>query len=371
MKSKISVKTILLFTALFILGTMILGFYSCSGNTTPVSPQLIDEFTDEALVPADVSTTINNGDGTITIVDENGDMTTITTPGTTITMEDGTTIITYTVIMGEDGNLTIIDPREVTAAGSGNLVDDLIYLEFSSFVQDGELWTGNVRVVNNSSSLLQFPRAVFGNYAGTGLSSQSSEFSQVNFIDILVNPDIYFGLYRNDAIQATAYPAIFIADEDENYTVDPAGFAEHEITIRLNPETVSEQYFEVNLAYQMAPVQTDTGVLDDEIRKGVPLGIDIEFVEFDEVSRITITVDVDLDFDFGIMPVRVEESLYGDIYTFTFSGFNGFEQPVYTGVINWNPIEDGPINVMAYFPQGLAMRAYSDSFMDFTTLTPE
>ena len=67
MESKISVKTILLFTALFILGTMILGFYSCSGSTTPVSPQLQEDFTEDIIVPPDGLTTIVNEDGTITI----------------------------------------------------------------------------------------------------------------------------------------------------------------------------------------------------------------------------------------------------------------------------------------------------------------
>lgn len=370
MEPKISVKTILLFTALFILGTMILGFYSCSGNTTPVSPQLTEEFTEEILNPADGVTTIVNDDGTITIIDSDGDTTT-TTPGTTITMDDGTTITTYIVTIDAEGNLIIIDAREGAAEpGDSEVVSP--FLEFSTFVQDGELWTGNAIITNNSSDLaLHFPRIAFVVYGESIVSGgvEWSRFNTVNFLDALVNPDIYFGLYRDREIPAVAYPTIFIADEDESYTIDPGEVAEHEITVRFDPD--APQFFEVNLFYQAVTVSSPSDALIGEIWDDVPLGIDIEFVEYiDEVSRIAITLDANLYGGLDILPVIVEESLYGEVATFVFYEYNEFDQPVYTGEIRWNPAEDGPINVMAYFRLSPEFGISADSFMDFTTLTP-
>ncbi len=375
MESKISVKTILLFTALFILGTMILGFYSCSGNTTPVSPQLTDEFTDDGLVPADGVTTIDNGDGTYTIVDANGDTTTITTPGTTYTTEDGTTIITFTATLDEDGNMIIVDTREGAGGSDEFEVDNPVSLEFSSFVADGDQWTGNIMVTNLSHvNSLCFPCVVFGYYGEPEMISNEdpvlSEFNLANFLDPLVNPDIYFGLYRDSRIPKRAYPTIFIADEDEDYTVAPDETAEHEITVRFDPE--APQFFEVNLVYQLVPDTVEPEGLWGDLGLEMPLGIDIEFVEYlDGVSRIAVTVDMDPAYEPAKIQALVEESLYGGFSLFVFSELNEFGQPVYTGKIQWNPDEDGPINIMAYFPQIPSVGVIGDSFMDFTTLTPE
>ena len=373
MELKISVKTVLLFTALFILGTMILGFYSCSGNTTPVSPQLTEEFADDGtLEQVDGVTTIVNEDGTITIINEDGDTTTVTTPGTTYTTDDGTTIVTYTVTIDEDGNVLIIsNPRE-GANISGELGDipvddDVVEIEFGTFVADGDFWTGDVTVINNSPTTLLNPRMAFGGFVVEEFPPESEHYILADFINTLSNPDIYCTLFSTGKYKLTAYPLVFIADEDEDYRITPEdGSATHEVTLLFDPSVTP--YFEVDLLYSMI----HTSIVPESTHHSIaPHAINITNEgPFEGLTQIKVTLDADpstwdphifgvleCDYGIGIMVLPLTPEL-----------FNEFNQPVYTVLLDWDPLGGTSAHLLACFYGDTTAGPAGDTYLDFTVL---
>ena len=365
MKLKMNVKTILLFTALFILGTMILGFYSCSGSsTTPVSPQLIDESIVDNPLPGDITT----------IITEDGDTITITTPTTTTVTEDGTTIVTYIVTIDDYGNV-IITPREglgIASDSAGDIISSLVELELTDFVPDGPLWTGTATITNHSPYLIHYPRVVIGPILMDPIEGLNDDFKIVQFIDVVQDPDIYCGLYQESSIPPAGFPTVFIADEDENYQLEVDGVASHDISIKY--EGIPEETFKVFLLYEIEPVALyEIEPVDIINSMGaqtvVPKSIDIEFVEcVAGISTINVTLGIDPE-NWVHRICFVEDTFSQEITSFTLEGFNPDLEPVFTGSIEWNPAVDGPMNITAYFTGEFLNRQHSDSYMDFTTLS--
>lgn len=350
MKFKMNVKTILLFSALFILGTMILGFYSCSGGTaTPVSPQLTDDTIADNPLPGDSTT----------IITDDGDAITITT-------EDGTTIVTYIVTIDDNGN-PIITTRESQIISDGNqgLLTGQVELTFTDFVPDGPNWTGTATITNNSPYLIHYPRVVIGPIPmepGSGM-----DFESVYFIYVVQDPDIYCGLYKESSIPVPAYPTIFVADEDENYQIPVDGAASHDISIKY--EGTPKETFEVFLVYEIQPIAEDIAGSMWGPQTIVPSRIDIEFVEcVAGISTINVTLGIDPE-NWVHNICIVEDTFTQEITTFIFVDLNPDLEPVFTGSIAWDPALDGPMDIMAYFTGEFLYRISSDSYMDFTTLS--
>lgn len=352
MKFKMNVKTILLFSALFILGTMILGFYSCSGGTaTPVSPQLTDDTIADNPLPGDSTT----------IITDDGDAITITT-------EDGTTIVTYIVTIDDNGN-PIITTREsqIIADGNQGLLTGQVELTFTDFVPDGPNWTGTATITNKSPYLIHYPRVVIGPIPMDPIEGYDIDFETVHFIDVIQDPDIYCGLYQRSSFPVPAYPTIFVADEDENYQIPVDGAASHEISLKY--EGIPKETFVVFLVYENQLSAEDIFSSVWGPKTIVPSRVDIEFVEYvDGASVINITLGIDPE-NWVHNICIVEDTFSQETYTFAFGGFNPDLEPVFTGSIEWNPAVDGTINIMAYFPGEFLHRKSSDTYMDFTSLS--
>ena len=148
MEFKISLKTILLFTALIVLGTIILGFYSCSSNNTPVTPQgdsvvSDDSALDDVPVITDELIYDQPSDVDYTVGDVGSD----------------SVRIDYTLTIGPDGHTTLSAPRQVTLPIGLAVEVDTIFGDL--YETEPGIWNLDVAILNNGLFEMYFPRLVF------------------------------------------------------------------------------------------------------------------------------------------------------------------------------------------------------------------
>ncbi len=342
MQVKISLKTILLFAALFILGTMILGFYSCSSGGATVTPQMADEWTDE-----DTTSTLQPGttvlsDGTIVTTDGSTTIVTTTTPADGDgTGTDTTTTITYELVINEDGTPDLRTVRE------GQSVEDepSYELTFSTFVETApDVWEGTVTVLNNDSlATLLNPRIA---YIPPMVSAMNSRGQGV--LENVLSPDLWWAEALPGTLLPVAHPLIFVADEDENYAIGPSEEATHDITILSSDGAVLAVYLMGEASFDGNPTTYS---------QSVPHGIDISLVENPSIGSM-VTVELDVDHWNSSQPGYIMFDtegggviLHGIPLPLEFVGDPG-GIITYQGAIVAKPSVDGETTVTVYFPGG-------------------
>jgi len=313
MELKVNLKTILLFSAFFILAGMILGFYSCSAHNTPTTPDLGSQNPGPAPGP------VVNGPRTPNPHPPNPYIVPPVTPTANSNGSTGVIISGYSFSVDSDGTMTITDVREAeavigplpTKSGYSYVLIDGVTLELSAFAIVGDTITGFATVRNNSPDFILInPRLNFANSslaslnpapsnasnAPLGVGSSASNFDawddSILGEPVLINYDGFSTIamgaqYWNIDIYR-ACPFVFIADEDEGYTLNEGESAAHQIVLDKNTShPVSYYMFFVS---EICPVGTENPIT------GVPRTVYLALEENPSLRQSQVRIAMDMDY---------------------------------------------------------------------------
>jgi hypothetical protein len=363
MKLKIRLKTILLFTALLVLGGMILGFYSCSSHNTPVAPQAIED-----LPPV---TTVTP-DGAIIIINEDGTTTTIPPPVPVVLHDDGseTVMLDYVVTIDENGDVELVTLRqgeiEFTIDDPSGRIYELLDVDliFSTFVETSpDVWSGTATIINDTDFDIFYPRL-----AWRADQLAAGKFRLASIVDVLQNPDMWCSAYiPPNQPPYLGLGMVFIADEDENYRINGGGdSATHDIVLNM-PDGWTPVI--VSLMMELNPEDLPAVSL---IAPRVPRDILIDLDEGPAVVGSIITVTIDTEIWSSGIRGWVEYDYLGSVVGVVAQlEFRGYESGVatYQGYIQTKPSVYGATDVLVAFPGREVAGGIQDTYIQIAQFT--
>ena len=356
MELKVNIKTILLFSAFFILAGMILGFYSCSAHNTPTIPDTTN------VVPPPVPTVLDT-DPTTPIVVLPGPPTTDGSGDTGVIMSG------YTFTVDSDGNTIITSARENTVVsgaipdpgGSTFTLMPGIIITFSPFTVQDNTITGVVTITNASSDyILINPRL---NYV---ISSTTPSYDPIDFAPgdpsslspaKPWDPSILSkaGLVNRDGFSTVlseaqfwqslnlhlAYPFVFIADEEEHYMVIDGESVSHEIVLEFDESHVTTYY-----AFFTSELIQSDGATNEDIVTGIPRNVSLVLLEDPGSVNSYASATVDMDYFDPARPCVALLDLDYIVYQLEYSGVDAEGKYILDATIPAKPSVDAPFTLI-------------------------